>query len=181
MHLLAFLTPVPNLTVAPCNSRVRLSRRRPSRLPVRACVADNVSPSASSPEASSDSSPSSPPSDDDERAHESWSIYSQPGNRCVICIGRGSSRCMYCFGEGTVKIGPEDVRDNLKCPLCDGSGTEVCPRCEGSGIRPDTRLNVLTLEYEPNLTNEQVLNLPSQAELEERQAAEALEEHEAPQ
>lgn len=102
----------------------------------------------------------------DDVMHESWTVYTKPGNLCVICFGKGKSPCMFCSGKGTVRIGPEDVRDTVKCPQCKGETTEMCRRCEGSGIRPSFRYVEGSDEPVRNLTNEEVCNLPTQAEVE---------------
>lgn len=55
-----------------------------------------------------------------------------------------------------MRIGPEDARDTISCPQCKGSSIETCIRCEGSGQRPSTRYDVETDTYIRNLTNEEV-------------------------
>jgi len=99
--------------------------------------------------------------------HESWKIYEMPGNKCVLCQGAGTTKCLYCFGEGTVTIGPEAARDTITCPHCNGTGREECVRCEGTGIRPDDSFDVLLMEWEDNLTNEQVRNQKKDAQEED--------------
>lgn len=105
--------------------------------------------------------------DIEEELHESWHIYTSGGNKCVICFGRGETRCLYCYGESTVKIGPDEARDTIPCPQCNGNGYETCRRCKGSGIRPSTRFDVNLWKYVPNVTNEDICNGPTWAEVEE--------------
>lgn len=107
--------------------------------------------------------------DVEEELHESWRIYTSGGNKCVICFGKGETRCLYCYGESTVKIGPDKGRDTIPCPQCVGRGYETCRRCEGSGIRPSTRFDVDLWEYVPNVTNEDICNGPTWAEIENAQ------------
>lgn len=136
----AFLAPF----VSP-SSQFLLSSRPISRCPLRPHLSsmklDNTSP---------------PTPTDSAQIHDSWRVYSRPGNLCVVCGGKGETRCLYCYGEGTVRIGPETGRDTLDCPHCYGAGVEVCVRCEGSGKRPATRYDVDTKQIVANLTNQQV-------------------------
>lgn len=122
--------------------------------------------------------------------HESWDIYSKPGNLCVVCLGKGYNKCLYCNGTGYVRVGPEEERDTVPCPQCNGTGKEMCMRCEGTGIRPNFRyvLNetgdgVIKVR---NPTNEEINNLPPYYESEDyqielRRAKEAEEKYEAEQ
>lgn len=115
----------------------------------------------------------------DNILHDSWRIYSKPGNLCVICFGKGYSQCLFCYGKGTVRIGPEEKRDTVSCPQCGGTKQEYCRRCKGSGIRPSFRYVSGSAEPVRNLTNEEVCNLPTQAEVEaEAEAAEQAQKHE---
>lgn len=116
--------------------------------------------------------------DDDveEELHESWRVYSSGGNKCVICLGKGETRCLYCYGDTSVKIGPDAKRDTITCPQCKGRGSEICRRCEGSGIRPSTRFDVDKWEYVANVTNDDICNGPTWAEVEKTRSAAA--EHE---
>lgn len=113
--------------------------------------------------------------DDDEAIHDSWKIYSKFGNKCVVCYGRGYNECLYCYGKGTIRIGPDVKRDTVTCPICGGTGREMCMRCEGTGIRPSFRY-VLNkeggLDVIKNLTNAEVCELPSQAEVEAQEETE---------
>lgn len=111
---------------------------------------------------------------DDQSIDTSWRMYTRPGNVCVLCNGHGNVKCLYCFGEGVIRIGPDPVRDSIKCPQCNGTGLETCARCEGTGIRPTTRVDVLSGETVRNLTNEEVCEgkgiLDINVGLEERRA-----------
>lgn len=87
---------------------------------------------------------------------DSWRIYEQEGNPCVICLGTGKCKCLHCFGDGVVYIGPNRERDEVTCPQCDGRQADICPRCRGTGVRPSTRLDFDTLTMVPNCTNEDI-------------------------
>lgn len=166
-------------------------RRVAARLPpFRACAASgqastptstststsasaSASTSSSSPSPASDSSKNGNHLNPDDVMHDSWRIYSKPGNLCVICFGKGHSKCLYCFGRGTIRVGPEAARDTLTCPQCNGTAEEFCIRCDGTGIRPNFRYVVDSDDPVRNLTNEEVRNLPSQAEVEAQEEVQA--------
>lgn len=131
--------------------------------------ASAVSPAAADPDDDSDL----------DRLHPSWSIYSQPGNPCVICSGGGVVKCLYCFGEGVIRVGPEVARDTRDCPQCRGSGSSTCIRCDGSGIRPDTREDPITGEILRNFTNEEINRPKEAAELEEEEEERIIGEEDA--
>ncbi len=87
-----------------------------------------------------------------DELHESWDLYSRD-DCCVVCLGRGESGCLYCFGDGVVSIGPDEHRDSIMCPQCNGSKICECARCSGTGKRPLTRYDVLLGKEVRNVTN----------------------------
>jgi len=89
--------------------------------------------------------------------HESWYVYYEEGNKCVVCRGEGTETCSYCYGEGYVVIGANQETDRAVCPLCEGAKANICMRCNGSGVRPSTRYNAETDEVERNPTNAEIL------------------------
>ncbi|KAA8492677.1 Protein SPA, chloroplastic [Porphyridium purpureum] len=92
----------------------------------------------------------------EDDVHESWYIYQQPGNKCVVCLGQGEERCLYCYGAGSVVIGTSAERDTKICQMCEGAGKNTCIRCEGSGVRPDWRWADDGVGKVPNKTNADV-------------------------
>lgn len=143
-------------------NEARICRRRSGRS-IRACTASDTG-------AKSHADSNNNNNTGDDILHDSWRVYSKPGNLCVICFGKGSSRCLFCYGRGTVRIGPEEGRDTVPCPQCDGTKLEFCRRCNGSGIRPSFRYIPGSLKPVRNLTNEEVCKLPTQAEIEAKDA-----------
>eukprot|EP00871_Galdieria_phlegrea_P004885 jgi/Galph1/5398/GphlegSOOS_G4074.1 len=90
--------------------------------------------------------------DSSQEVHPSWKIYEEPGNKCVVCLGRGKVKCLYCFGEGKVRIGPDD-EDTIVCNQCFGEKFTTCMRCEGSGVRPSVIYDFETNQWVPGPTN----------------------------
>ncbi|GJQ12446.1 hypothetical protein GpartN1_g4237.t1 [Galdieria partita] len=88
--------------------------------------------------------------------HPSWNIYEEPGNKCLICLGRGKVKCLYCFGRGNVRIGPEE-EDNILCTQCNGEKYTTCERCEGTGVRPNVIYDFETHQWVPGPSNADVL------------------------
>uniref|UniRef100_A0A7S0G3T3 CR-type domain-containing protein n=1 Tax=Rhodosorus marinus TaxID=101924 RepID=A0A7S0G3T3_9RHOD len=88
---------------------------------------------------------------------ESWYVYYEEGNKCVVCRGEGTETCSYCYGEGFIVIGANQETDRAVCPICEGAKVTVCMRCNGTGVRPSTRFNAETEEEERNPTNAEIL------------------------
>ncbi|GJD06366.1 hypothetical protein Gasu2_07890 [Galdieria sulphuraria] len=88
--------------------------------------------------------------------HPSWNIYEEPGNKCLICLGRGKVKCLYCFGRGNVRIGP-DEEDSILCNQCNGEKYTTCERCEGTGVRPNVIYDFETHQWVPGPSNADVL------------------------
>lgn len=145
---MTFVSFFPFSRMARQTADTSLSPRRPHRpyLPLTPVMA--ASPSTPPPTSEGD--------DDIPDVHPSWHVYTLPGNKCVLCGGEGHVKCLFCYGEGVVRIGAEVARDTIPCPQCNGSCREICVRCEGSGQRPATRYDVETGTYVRNLTNEEI-------------------------
>mmetsp|Transcript_11615 Transcript_11615/g.35487 ORF Transcript_11615/g.35487 Transcript_11615/m.35487 type:complete len:211 (+) Transcript_11615:126-758(+) len=121
-------------------------RRAASRIVNVACVEENGTEASTEPKVNRDIG-----------LHESWYIYYEDGNKCVVCRGKGHEACSYCYGEGYIVIGADSENDRATCPLCSGSAELTCMRCKGSGVRPSTRYNPQTGKVERNPTNAEVL------------------------
>jgi len=103
-----------------------------------------------------DSVPAEEDIDPAAELHPSWNIYEEPGNKCLICLGRGKVKCLYCFGKGSVRIGP-DEEDSIPCNQCNGEMYTVCERCEGTGVRPSVIYDFETHQWVPGPTNADIL------------------------
>lgn len=146
---------IPHLPLSlPTPSRHSASSRRPQPA---CCAAPSsksgpLSPAAATPVEDAGRKSAGAAGDD------SWRIYEQAGNPCVVCLGTGKCKCLYCFGDGVVFIGPSRERDEETCPQCAGRKLEECPRCRGSGVRPSTRIDIATMKQVRNFTNEEISN-----------------------